>query len=100
MFAVIYTFKVKPMFDSEFQEFWHEGTLRIRQERNSLGSRLHKVSDGQFVAYAQWHSRDDWENPPPSSPDLKGVLTKMHNCLSECKVSFAFEVVDDLLLQK
>ena len=98
MFAVIYNFKVKPELDPEFQKLWHEGTLFIRQERNSLGSRFHKVSDGQFVAYALWPSREMWKNPAPSSPKLKETLAKMNSCLSETEVIFELEVTDDLLI--
>ncbi len=37
------------------------GTESLMAERGALGSRLHRAEDGSWVAYAQWPTKDAWE---------------------------------------
>jgi hypothetical protein len=99
VFVVVYKFTVKKSFESDFTNCWHEGTLLIREERKSFGSRLHKAGENLFVAYAQWPSRDAWKNFPPSSPQLSIALQKMNLCLESSEIAFELEVSDDLLVK-
>jgi hypothetical protein len=62
MFAVIYHWKLKTGADEEeFRKIWHEGTVKIYKERGSLGSSLHRLNDGTFLAYARWPNRAAWK---------------------------------------
>jgi hypothetical protein len=60
-FAVIYRWKVKAGMEAQYQRGWEQVTKRLMAERGALGSRLHRMEDGTWVAYAQWPSRDAWE---------------------------------------
>ena len=61
MFIVLYRWRLRPGFESQFQEAWSEVTLYYRDNFGSSGSRLHRGSDGLFYAYAIWASADDRE---------------------------------------
>ena len=66
MFCVIYKFKIKEGFNSQFEQSWADFTDAIYRVRGSLGSRLHKTDDSQvYVAYAQWPSREIFEENVP-----------------------------------
>jgi heme-degrading monooxygenase HmoA len=60
-FAVIYRWRLKPGHEAVFEEAWRRMTVAIREKRGGLGSRLHKADDGTWVAYAQWPTREAWE---------------------------------------
>jgi heme-degrading monooxygenase HmoA len=72
-FAVIYRWKVKPGMEAQYQRGWQRVTERLKADRGALGSRLHKMDDGTWVAYAQWPSRAAWERARTMGPaDLEG----------------------------
>lgn len=53
-FAVIYRWRLKAGMEAQFVEAWSEITRLLREQRGSLGSRLHQGPDGIWVGYAQW----------------------------------------------
>jgi hypothetical protein len=55
-FAIIYRWSVDPEHEEYFRRRWHEGTLRLKREFDSLGSCLSRDSNGDFVAFARWPS--------------------------------------------
>jgi heme-degrading monooxygenase HmoA len=59
-FAVIYRWKIREGMESEFQDAWRETTALLMKERGGLGSRLHRTSNSQWIAYAQWPSEEAW----------------------------------------
>src|SRR5690349_12541356 len=61
-FAVLYKWRLHPGSEESFVQAWSRMTDRLRSERGSLGSRLHRGADGFWYSYAQWPSakaRDD-----------------------------------------
>jgi hypothetical protein len=40
--------------EASFTEAWSRITLSLRSDAGSLGSRLHRGSDGLWYGYAQW----------------------------------------------
>ncbi len=60
MFNVVYRWRVHPGKDAAFEQAWRELTVRIREERGGLGSRLHRCGDGSYLGYAQWPDRETW----------------------------------------
>jgi len=62
MFVVIYRWKVQPGKEEKFRRGWRLVTESIRQQRGSLGGRLHKCHDGSWLSYAQWSSKKQWES--------------------------------------
>lgn len=53
MFTATYRWRLKPGKDDQFVEGWARVTAAIYAECGSYGSRLHKCSDGIWLAYAQ-----------------------------------------------
>ena len=60
-FCVIYRWRVVPGREAQFQEAWETVTQEIRDHEGGFGSRLHRATDGTWVAYAQWPDREAWE---------------------------------------
>ena len=97
MFAVIYSFKVKSNHVDQFIHSWEGLTKLIYEFEGSLGSRLHKVGELNYIAYAQWPSREKWEkagsNLPESASDYR---SEMRNACERVETSHEMEVVSDL----
>jgi len=97
MFTVIYTFKVLPGKTTDFIYNWEELTKLIYQYENSFGSKLHKVSDLNYLAYAQWPDQETWENSgkklPPSAKDFS---TNMKASCEHSSTDYQLEVISDL----
>jgi hypothetical protein len=60
-FAVIYQWRVKPGMEAQFIEAWTALTRQLMRATDARGSRLHRLENGNFVAYAQWPDRVAWE---------------------------------------
>jgi len=97
MFCVIYRFAVKAGCEEQFVQAWQACTEEIRVEQGGLGSRLHKTSDGAWLAYAQWPSRDMWK-APAKSPGTEARL-KMKEALLSVETLYELDVVSDLLVK-
>jgi heme-degrading monooxygenase HmoA len=95
MFVVIYVFTVKPGMEAQFQEAWAERTKEIIHDHGSFGSRLHRADDGTFVAYAQWPTRQEWEDAPSGSTD---AARRMKEALMSVETVFKLDVLNDLLV--
>jgi len=54
MHCIIYRFKVKAGVESDFIEAWRELTQLYLDHARALGSRLHDLGNGEYLAYAQW----------------------------------------------
>jgi hypothetical protein len=52
--AVIYRWRLKPDMDGQFADGWARVTRAIHRSCGSYGSRLHRVEDGTWLAYARW----------------------------------------------
>jgi heme-degrading monooxygenase HmoA len=98
MFAVIYEFKVKDGQEERFEESWAMLTDFIFEYEGSLGSRLHKQSDGLYIAYAQWPSAETWQNSGKKLPnEAKEVSTRMRESLISIETKYTLDMVDDRL---
>ena len=78
-FAVIYRWRIRNGMEDQFQQAWVIVTKSFIDERKALGSRLHRVDDGSWVAYAQWPSRRAWERSRelgPSDPNAAAVMAE------------------------
>ncbi|HEY9789269.1 MAG TPA: antibiotic biosynthesis monooxygenase [Candidatus Obscuribacterales bacterium] len=95
MFVAVYSFKLKPNMEEQFQQAWAERTKEIIKASGSFGSRLHRNEDGTFVAYAQWPSRKAWENAAPSETAARD---RMREATLSSETVFCLEVLEDLLV--
>ena len=99
MFVVVYEFTVKVGAEEKFREAWLTVTKAIFEELGSYGSRLHRSNkENQFIAYAQWPSRETWQK----NSTLKNQLAEkarqdMRECLESMEVAYELDVCDDYL---
>jgi hypothetical protein len=84
MFAVIYRWKVLAGLEAQFETGWRRGTERIAAEFGGWGSRLHKVGDGVYVAYAQWPDEATWR---------RAMETRMHHSDEEARRMYREAIV-------
>ena len=101
MFAVIYQFKVKENMNSEFIDAWQRLTQLIFKYEGSLGSRLHKLNESVYLAYAQWPNKETWENSGNKLPEsAKEAREIMRKCCSQIETLYELDCTEDLLNHK
>lgn len=101
MFTVIYSFKVKPNQEELFIEGWRGLTELIYEFEGSLGSRLAKSNKGEYIAYAQWPSEEQWKNSGSNLPELATKFrTKIKTACEQIETLYELEVVQDLIKDK
>jgi hypothetical protein len=84
MFAVIYRWQVVPGLEAQFEAGWRRGTERIAAEFGGWGSRLHKMSEGVYIAYAQWPDEPTWK---------KAMESRMHHSDDEARKMYRDAIV-------
>lgn len=82
MVIILYRWRIKEGMKDLFTDSWSKITLYFRENCNSLGSRLHKGTDGLFYAYAQWNSAED-RNKAFLHSDLMETVNIMKDCIEE-----------------
>ena len=97
-FAVIYRWRLRPGMEQQFQEAWATITETFMEERRGLGSRLHRDDDGYWVAYAQWPSRQAWEQSGELGPADPQVSALMAEAVEESFAPVVLEPVADMLV--
>ena len=101
MFAAIYSFKIHPGKDADFLNSWKTLTKLIHQYEDSLGSRLHRASENEYIAYAQWPNRERWLKSGKKLPASANKWRKqMRACCAEIKTLHELEMIEDLLIHK
>lgn len=100
MIVFLYRWRIKPGFEQQFIDSWSEITAYYRKNAGSLGSRLHKGSDGLFYGYAQWKSAEDrsaaFENRP-AHPAREKMQEAVQESFDEIRLD---PVADYLILPK
>jgi len=98
MFSVIYTFKVKEGKDKGFLDGWAGLTKLIYKHEGSLGSKVHKDKNGDYVAYAQWPSREAWKNAGANLPkeETDKFRSQMKDSCTAMETLFELDLVMDL----
>jgi len=98
-FTVIYSFKVVEGKEKDFINSWAELTKLIYEFEGSYGSRLHKVNNNLFIAYAQWPDKEVYDRSGNNLPESANKFRQqMRECCSEIKTEFELSnVVLDFL---
>ncbi len=96
-FAVVYRWRIQEGREAEFEAAWRRVTLAIRERCGSFGSRLHRVSDGTYVAYARWPSEASWKSCFAGDPPDAEGLRAMMDVVVERDPVLRMEISDDLL---
>lgn len=97
MIAFLYRWRLKPDFEQQFIDSWSEITAYYREHAGSLGSRLHRGSDGVWYAYAQWAVEGQREaafDQIPAHPSREKMTEAIEEFLGEVRL----EIAADLLL--
>jgi hypothetical protein len=98
MFCIIYKFTVKPGYEDLFRHSWLAVTQWFYQHAGSLGSRLHRASTGEFIAYAQWQTRAQWtQQTTRVDTELQQRRRAMRACCESSDVLYELEMTDDWL---
>ena len=100
MFIAFYRWKLKPGKEEQFRAAWAKVTLAIRKDCGSLGSRLHKVEDGTWAAYAQWPSKELWQACRTIEAETDIARQKMREAIEERLPELHLTVSDDFLIQE
>ena len=98
MFSVIYKFEIKPDRKDSFEKSWKDLTHLIYDYAGSLGSRLHKKDECNYIAYAQWPNKETWENSSNKLPEKSNEISKLmkESCIS-IETLYELELTKDLL---
>lgn len=97
MFIVLYRWRLKPERELQFIEAWSEVTAYYREHHDSLGSRLHRGSDGLFYGYAQWKSAAD-RRKAFESPSNTEAGQRMREAIEESFPEIILEKISDYLI--
>lgn len=98
MYTVLYSFEVKPNHFDDFVKGWKGLTELIYKYEGSLGSRLHKSDERNYIAYAQWPSKSIFENAGKKLPkEANYYRDLMRSSCKNVEVLNKLEVVEDLL---
>ncbi len=97
VFAVMYRWRIRLGREEEFREGWRRVTRAIHEQCGSYGSRLHRATDGTFVAYARWPSpeaRDACEHGDAAGSRM------MREAVEEDYPELTMLLLDDLLAEQ
>jgi quinol monooxygenase YgiN len=96
MFCAILKFTVKPNHDDQFRQHWLAVTQWYYRNAGSLGARLHRTNTGEYIAYTQCASREQWEQQRDmSDAELQGHRQAMRECCETIEVLYELDVTDD-----
>jgi hypothetical protein len=96
-FVVLYRWRLRPGLEPSFVEAWSRVTDALRANGGSLGSRLHRGSDGLWYGYAQWPSDEVRQRAFSRSldPEARG---RMRDAIAETLPEIVLESVADYLV--
>ncbi|NVK55793.1 MAG: antibiotic biosynthesis monooxygenase [Alteromonadaceae bacterium] len=104
MYIVMFEFVVKPGREADFLAAWPRVTQGIYLFKGSLGSRLHKSEEGQWIAYAQWPDRDTFERA--AGVDMNEAYNVEHQAmrdalnLQDTRILYKMDVTCDYLQRR
>lgn len=97
MFVVLYRWTIRPGHEDEFVAAWSRISDLLLNERGSLGSRLHRGSDGTWYSYAQWPSAQARSDAFAQGPVDAGASARMDAAIDERFPEVVLETCADFL---
>lgn len=97
MFIVLYRWKIRPGQEDSFTEAWSRISDLLLKERGSLGSRLHRGSDGLWYSYAQWPSPQARRDAFAAGPVDAAASERMNAAIEERFPEVVLEECADFL---
>lgn len=96
MFAVIYSFKVKPGLESTFERAWKEVSRLVKIYEGGINTVLHKKCNLHYIAYMQWPDENTWQLAGKNMPLTSNKIRKfMQDSCNSIETLFKLDVVDD-----
>jgi heme-degrading monooxygenase HmoA len=92
--VVLYRWKLKTDREDDFVAAWARLTDVLKAESGSYGSRLHRCSDGTYLAYGYWPSRQAWETSQIQAPK-SAARALMAAAIEERFPEQHMELIDD-----
>jgi heme-degrading monooxygenase HmoA len=99
MFIVLYRWRLHPGVEASFVTAWSRISEILRDERGSLGSRLHKGNDGLWYSYAQWPSAKAREEAFALGSVDSALSAAMEAAIAERFPEIVLESVADFLVR-
>lgn len=97
-FVVIYSFQIHEGRDEDFMLAWTILTGLIYQYKGSLGSRLHKLNEREYIAYAVWPDRQTFEKEDNNLPKIAiKYREEMRDACSNIESKYEMQMVVDLV---
>ena len=97
-FAVLYRWRLREGAEPAFIEAWSRVSDLLRSQRGSLGSRLHRGSDGLWYSYAQWPSAEVREKSQRAGPVDPDASRQMREATAEEFPDIVLDSVADFML--
>jgi hypothetical protein len=97
-FVVLYRWRLREGMEDQFVAAWSRITARLRSERGSLGSRLHRGSDDLWYGYAQWPSAEARARAFAGDPVDAEASRQMREAIAESLPETVLEPVADFLV--
>jgi len=96
-FAVLYRWRLHADKEAQFIEAWSKVSEQLLQ-RGSLGSRLHKGSDGLWYSYAQWPSATARETAFALPSVATSAISEMRDAIAESLPEIVLESRSDFMV--
>ena len=97
-FAVIYRWRLREGTEEAFVDAWSRISERLRAERGSLGSRLHRGPDGVWYSYAQWPSAEARERAFAAGAVDPDASARMREAIAEALPEIVLQPVYDCMV--
>jgi heme-degrading monooxygenase HmoA len=98
MFVVLYRWRLRPGSEAAFVAAWSRMSQRLRDERGSLGSRLHRGDDGWWYSYAQWPDAEVRAAAFANGPVEAGASRQMQEAIIDSLPEVILEPCADFLV--
>ncbi len=97
MFVIVYEFTVKKTHLDSFPPLWNKLTLLVKELSASRGARLHQASACSWIGYAEWPTRDSWENSNLNQEAVSQLRKQLSDSCDDIQIVYQLDVMDDLL---
>jgi hypothetical protein len=94
---VLYRWRLRRGSEASFVDAWSRITASLRGHAGSLGSRLHRGSDGLWYGYAQWPDDKTRQRAFAGSLD-PAAIEQMRTAVAETLPEVLLESVADFLV--
>jgi hypothetical protein len=96
-FIVLYRWRIHPGLEDDFIDAWSRVSDALRA-RGSLGSRLHRGSDGLWYSYAQWPSAQARQDAFALGSADPSASARMQAAIAESLPEVILDAVADFML--